>query len=52
MRLYTYEQDGKARVGGEKNGSLVDLSGEPSSRTTTRRWAIISIRSRPWAPAS
>jgi 2,4-didehydro-3-deoxy-L-rhamnonate hydrolase len=27
MRLYTYEQDGKARVGGEKNGSLVDLSG-------------------------
>jgi 2-keto-4-pentenoate hydratase/2-oxohepta-3-ene-1,7-dioic acid hydratase in catechol pathway len=27
MRLYTYEQDGTARVGGQKNGSLVDPSG-------------------------
>lgn len=27
MRLYTYEQDGAIRVGAEKNGGLVDLSG-------------------------
>jgi 2-keto-4-pentenoate hydratase/2-oxohepta-3-ene-1,7-dioic acid hydratase in catechol pathway len=28
MRLYTYEQDGAIRVGAEKNGGLVDLSGQ------------------------
>jgi 2-keto-4-pentenoate hydratase/2-oxohepta-3-ene-1,7-dioic acid hydratase in catechol pathway len=27
MRLYTYERDGKRRVGAEKSGGLVDLSG-------------------------